>query len=498
MSLLFEPGGHVYTLDGVVLPSVTGVLKASGLVNFDQIPPSILDAAKARGTAVHQAIHYYNEHDLDVLAFTRAFPGYAPYLECWIRLMETGRLQTVLCEHRVASRTRGVCGTIDWLGLFDGKGAILDFATGSPEDSAKDLQTAAYEDLGREWAREPGEDALRAFFAAHPFIRRYSVQLNKSGKLPKPQLYASPRDKTEFFTLLAGQQNRPRPQTRSRRLVRVGRVNQRNRSVGMSLAADTVMDTPQTEVRPAEVLVAAEKAKADALVFLENNKVLVIDQASCQQAVIIRQQIPIKLASVREGLAKPKSWAFNLHRWFCALESAATAPYDQLDQFERAQIQAWNDEQAAHARAKERELAEQRRKEEQDRAVAAAAALEEEARSAPSRVEADEMFAQADAIVAEAIAAPAPVVVVESAAAAVVGLNTRRVWGWRFIGGPKPTKGKDLLKTTPPAIIEKAKAKMPRELLMVDEKKIDGIVKAMTSSTAIPGIETFFDDIPIR
>lgn len=206
MALIFEPAGHVYTLDDVVLPSVTGVLKASGLVNFDDIPPSILEAARARGTTVHQAIHYFNEHDLNVLDFTRDFPGYAGYLEGWIRLMGSGRLKTAFCEHRVASRTYGVAGTIDWLGTFDGRGAILDFATGDPEDAAKDLQTAAYEVLGREWAKEPGQEGLRAFFAAHPFVHRYSVRLKKTGALPTPHRYQLARDRSDFLTLLAGQQ----------------------------------------------------------------------------------------------------------------------------------------------------------------------------------------------------------------------------------------------------------------------------------------------------
>jgi hypothetical protein len=206
MGLTFEPNAHVYELDGVPLPSVTGVLRAAGLVNFDGVPPTILEAARARGTAVHQAIHFYNEHDLDVLSFMREFPAYGPYVQGWIRLMETGRLKTWLCEHRVASRIHGVCGTIDWLGEFDGHGAILDFATGDPEDAAKDLQTAAYEVIGREWAKEPGQEPLRAFFAAHPFVRRYSVRLNKTGRLPTPHPYTDVRDKNDFLCLLAGQQ----------------------------------------------------------------------------------------------------------------------------------------------------------------------------------------------------------------------------------------------------------------------------------------------------
>lgn len=206
MSLTFEPVQHVYTLDGEVLPSVTGVLRQSGLVNFDGIPPTILEAARGRGTAVHAAICYFNEADLNVLDFCREFPGYAGYLEGWIRLMESGRLKTILCEHRVASRLHRFCGTVDWIGEFDGKAAILDFATGDPTDAAKCYQTAAYLIAAREWSKEPGEDILRAFFSDHPFVERYSVRLKKTGVLPTPMKYPDPRDASAFLTILSAQQ----------------------------------------------------------------------------------------------------------------------------------------------------------------------------------------------------------------------------------------------------------------------------------------------------
>jgi hypothetical protein len=200
-ALTFETEGHVYTLDGARVRSVTGILRKVGLINFDRIPEAILNAAKLRGTRVHQAIHYYNEHDLDVLEFCREFPLYAGYLQSWIRLWQTGRLQTVLCEHRLASRTPRYAGTLDWLGLFDGHAAILDFATGRPEDAAKHLQTAGYVAAARGWSKEPGEEPLRAFVDAHPFIARYGVQLDKQGRLPKITSYLDPKDYTKFRLL---------------------------------------------------------------------------------------------------------------------------------------------------------------------------------------------------------------------------------------------------------------------------------------------------------
>lgn len=206
MGLVFYQDPHAYELDGTPVPSVTQVLDVSGLIDFSGIPPGILAAARTRGGKVHQAIHYWNERDLDVATFRGTFPEYAGYLDSWIALMESGRLKTVLCEHRVASRRYRYAGTIDWLGELDGHAAILDFATGDPEDCAKDLQTGAYLVAAREWALEPEETALRQFIAAYPFVDRYAVRLKKDGRLPTPERYADPRDTTHFLALLTAQQ----------------------------------------------------------------------------------------------------------------------------------------------------------------------------------------------------------------------------------------------------------------------------------------------------
>lgn len=197
-ALTFEADPHIYTLDGVRVRSVTGILRKVGLINFDGIPTHILEAAQLRGTRVHQAIHYYNEHDLDVAQFCTDFPAYAGYLQSWILLMASGRFVTHFCEHRVASRRPRYAGTFDWLGLVDGHAAIVDFATGHPNDAAKHLQTAGYVMAAREWAHEFGEDPLKAFIDAHPFIARYSVRLNKAGTLPTPYPYRDPRDYATF------------------------------------------------------------------------------------------------------------------------------------------------------------------------------------------------------------------------------------------------------------------------------------------------------------
>jgi len=201
--LTFDREQHAYTLDGAPVPSVTQILQASGLIDFSGIPTYVLEAAKERGTVVHQAIHYYNERDLDVGQFCRDFPTYAGYVQAWITFCDRRAFQPVLCEHRVASRRHQVAGTLDCLGLLDGRPVILDFATGRPQDVAKDLQLAAYLGLALEWQSE--DLALADFLRPRSTVSRYAVALRKDGTFAL-EPYTAPTDYRRFLTLVEAQQ----------------------------------------------------------------------------------------------------------------------------------------------------------------------------------------------------------------------------------------------------------------------------------------------------
>lgn len=200
--LTFDPDLHAYTLDQERVPSVTGILKASGLIDFSRIPATILERSRERGTAVHAAIHYYNDRDLNVAQFSADFPEYAPYLAGWIAFCAQRHFQPILNEHRIASRRLRVAGTLDCLGILDGTAVLLDFKTGRPDDVAADLQTGGYHGLALEWATE--DAALGAFFAEHPVVKRYAVQLRKDATF-RVEAYTSPTDFRKFRTLVEAQ-----------------------------------------------------------------------------------------------------------------------------------------------------------------------------------------------------------------------------------------------------------------------------------------------------
>jgi hypothetical protein len=223
-------------------------------------------------------------------------------------------------------------------------------------------------------------------------------------------------------------------------------------------------------IAPADVAALAAAAERDAVSFVALNKMQVTDLVSLERAVTIRTQIAEQKARIVEQLKAPKSWAFRLHRWFCDLEGTAVKPLEQLDTYERQQITAFKAEQDRVRAEREHELAEQRRREEEDRAAANAAAWEAHGHR--------EMAA---AVLAEALEAPPPVVVLPDATKQVEGLKFRREYKWRF--------------TTSEA---RALELLPRQFLMVDERKLTAYARAMKGAGTVPGVVFYHEDVPIR
>jgi hypothetical protein len=199
MSLEFIKDTHAYLLDGQKIPSVTGILKASGLIDFSAIPPFILEKARNRGSIVHAAIHAALDRDLDRASFDRDFPEYVPYLDAWSSFCEQRRFVPVLTEHRLASRRLRVAGTLDSLGLLDGSAVLVDWKSGLLENCCPALQTAAYHGLALEWASE--DAALAAFLRDHPVVKRYAVQLRKDATF-RVEAYTDVADFRKFKILV--------------------------------------------------------------------------------------------------------------------------------------------------------------------------------------------------------------------------------------------------------------------------------------------------------
>jgi hypothetical protein len=111
MPVEFQEDGHIYTLDGVTLPSVTGILKAEGFIDdgfFDEY-------SRKRGQYVHRATHLDDMGELDEEMLD---PVLAPYLEGWRKFKRESGFIVEQSEVSMCSKTYLYAGTPDVIGHF--------------------------------------------------------------------------------------------------------------------------------------------------------------------------------------------------------------------------------------------------------------------------------------------------------------------------------------------------------------------------------------------
>lgn len=110
--LEFKEETHQYFYNGLEVPSVTQIISASNVGALDNIPTSILDNASERGTAVHQAIEFYNKYQ-----FSNISDDYKGYFEAYKKWREQRAEYEVKIksELQVYHKILNYAGTIDML-----------------------------------------------------------------------------------------------------------------------------------------------------------------------------------------------------------------------------------------------------------------------------------------------------------------------------------------------------------------------------------------------
>jgi hypothetical protein len=120
----FDPVSHTYRDGGTALLNVTSVLKTAGIVD-DRFYNTW---ARDRGSAVHKAIHFYEDGDLDEASVD---PVVKPYFHAYLRFRdEMVHWKLAFHEKIVVNSGLGYAGTID-AGYNDGPRLhIVDYKTG--------------------------------------------------------------------------------------------------------------------------------------------------------------------------------------------------------------------------------------------------------------------------------------------------------------------------------------------------------------------------------
>lgn len=188
MKVEFEEEGHVYRIDGVVVPSVTQCL--SLLDPYKGVNQHVLEAARQFGQHGHKAMALAIRDRLD---WEQLDPALRPYIDKGMAFVEQmqhcGRVITGN-EFIVASKRLKVAGTIDLLMEGDKYIDLYEFKFTAEHPAMVGLQTSAYGNLLRE-----SRPALGAFG-----LRRWSVLLHEDRV--KPKQLNDPSDWSMFLSCL--------------------------------------------------------------------------------------------------------------------------------------------------------------------------------------------------------------------------------------------------------------------------------------------------------
>ena len=124
--LTFYDKGHIYMQGGERIPCVSDLCRFLHKEIYKDAPPWMIEAAAARGTAVHEATE-----QLDKTGTVEICEEYAPYLEAYVAFRREHEAEWELVEYSDFHPEHRYAGTIDRYGRLDGKLTLLDIKTTS-------------------------------------------------------------------------------------------------------------------------------------------------------------------------------------------------------------------------------------------------------------------------------------------------------------------------------------------------------------------------------
>lgn len=123
-TLLFFDQGHKYTLDGEELPSVSELCRFISREVYGDVTQYTLDNAADRGTRVHKACEA-----LDLYGKVEVSDDILPYLQAYMKFRKEHAVHWDKVEYAGHHAADRYAGTLDRVGMVDGKRCIVDLKT---------------------------------------------------------------------------------------------------------------------------------------------------------------------------------------------------------------------------------------------------------------------------------------------------------------------------------------------------------------------------------
>lgn len=163
--LAFDEKKHIYTVNGLFIPSVTTVMKPLSDDVYGGIDEQVLNRAAARGTAVHNAIENYVKFDIEDIS-----PEHAGYFEAFLKWFKEHKVQPYGNEIRLYHKSLMYAGTTDMTASVDGIDTLVDFKTSAAvQKMLCGVQLEAY------------DRAIQSHTGGKGFDRKAILHLKKDG-----------------------------------------------------------------------------------------------------------------------------------------------------------------------------------------------------------------------------------------------------------------------------------------------------------------------------
>jgi hypothetical protein len=139
----FNEKDHIYTKNGIVLPSVTQIMQPLYEQVYGKADSDASDNGKSKGKEIHRAIDDYCEFGMIDIS-----EEYKPYLDNFIRYIDEHQYEVVASEVMLWHPVYGYAGKIDII-VRNPKGefVLIDNKTGDLQPKLHAVQLQAYTDM---------------------------------------------------------------------------------------------------------------------------------------------------------------------------------------------------------------------------------------------------------------------------------------------------------------------------------------------------------------
>lgn len=158
--LIFYDKEHEYELNGEIVPSVSELSRFASREIYGDVNQYLLDNAAERGSKVHkqcELLDKYRECEADEIT--------APYIQAYVNFIKDNRPEWVAIEKAMASNKMLFAGTLDRVGMLNGKRVIVDIKTSSAVQKVLALiQLNAYKML---WEENHTDEPIEELYILH-------------------------------------------------------------------------------------------------------------------------------------------------------------------------------------------------------------------------------------------------------------------------------------------------------------------------------------------